>query len=303
VGDSLGKLLKQGEKMAAFTVRVAGLMVHVAISDTDDEVEFKHLGLLDERTHHDSPTMLIAGRDLDPPDAVPFVYKFNKYDVVTFEEVEKGHAEADPRFLNGVPGLRRCINNAGDLDQDIKDRKRHSNIQAYVDYRSGKLGVVRNFSIQACYHFPDKPPVIKRRCVPSIVEYVADDKDQRVTVRVRQVKADGKLSDAIVEQPVRSGASVVIVNLTGHAGAKHFEHYKRLTDAPEVALVKAGMDCPSLPTGGKEGFLNALSDGDAQLKEELEKLIPKPKEAMDRTGNIGPLAIEPDPECSNTKWP
>jgi len=311
--------------MAAFTVRMTGLMLHVGATDNEGELNFKHVAILDERTHHENPTLLIAPEDLVVPSTKPFVYKLTKYDVITFEDGLSGsNAAANARFSNGVPHLRTCVNGAGDLDWAIKEGKRHNAVQAYAFYRAGTLEVVENFKKKARYEFLGVE-IIPPQCVPSIVEYVADDKGNNVTVRISRLKPDNTVQD-VLTRGVRSGGTVLISNLTQHAGAKHFEHYKRLTDAPDVAMVYADDYCRDAATD----FLQALSGGSQALLDEVKKLvglstsstIATAAAASETAQDTHPdserpqftaspsngkrdvvITAEPDPECSNSQWP
>jgi len=292
--------------MATFSVEIAGLVCHIANTENAGDEFYKHAALVDEQTHH-QPYIYIFGDDLIPRQTLPFFQEIKKYELISFESasgraggIKAGLARADARFRNAVPSLQ-VVTEKANIDGAIKTAGRNSNVLAYVRYCEGSLTSGAHFPMQAEYRLNDTV-VIPIQCAAAFTEFFAEDHGHNTNVVISKVPQNGGDPVKVRSVTVRSGGRVVISNTTTHGGPRHFEHYKKLTDAETVAMVVKSFDpCNDWSIATFDEFHHALA-GRSPSSARMVQFLRDRRSAQLAGSGLFPKA-DPDPECSNTRWP
>ena len=211
-----------------FKMLFEGLMCHVG-----NTTEKTHVAIVKAQGH--KPRVQIDAADL-----IGRVNDLNEElkqgDQVAFD-LSEGTAKLanDNRFTEYVPGLQRLLHDSTpsnkDLHTEVKSKKDHAHVMAYVTYPAGELTTLDPQKQKL--KFTPKVGEPWEECVADVVEFSTPASDI-VTMTITH-KGGSSL-----EVKMRPNASVKFTNL---AKGNHFHHYQHLTKAGHMAEVVAGSDC------------------------------------------------------------
>lgn len=251
--------------MAEFHVYMFGLISHIG-EDNDTAGKFKkHAALIHDEDHQHHARICIRGTDLERRGA-DVLYSIQHDDEITFS-LPGGIAETDPVFQGSIPHLG-FITDGGKLHGNVKSRKKHDHVLAYLVYPAGELTIARMFPKTGRYVFPPGKALDNPHCIGEIVDFRATTNNP-VVVTITNPKNKTQTYE------VKAAGKICVINDSHLTSGHHLDHHRKLTGAPQIARV--------ITTNNK---CNQATGPDCFCQ-----------------NPDGPNPDGGDPECGNSQWP
>jgi hypothetical protein len=272
----------------AFTIRFEGLICHVGM-EADPGHKLHAVLISDVGTH--VPLLKVNGAEkpqLKPGDTIKF-------------STGPGSARTTQLFKDRVQGLKELLP-AGTIHATVLGATHDGGANgalAYVIFPNGQLDAPEfaNEPLQ----FALDGVFLKKRCVARGVTFTSDVDATELTIE----NAGG-----VTHIPLVPGSDIVITNVSD-TGTGHFQLYRNITDAPDMATAEADFSLKC-----NKNQLNAAAGSRFVIKEQVFAVAAKTRAAYEPTKASSEDTKEnklptvsatppnvPHAECSNSNWP